>query len=84
MAVLAPSSYRFLIRILSEQVKSSVDGWLFDGLHQAKVTEEWKRTATSAGVTGFTPHHTVSASLRQRPNRGRRRRRAGPEGNGAQ
>jgi integrase len=50
-----------LINILSEHVRISVgnsdaDGWVFPGQHQAKITEEWKRTAKRAGISGFTPH----------------------------
>ena len=49
-----------LIKILSEQVREhelSGDDWLFSGPpHQARVTEEWKRTCKRAGISRFTPH----------------------------
>jgi integrase len=49
-----------LTKNLTEQIRENGladDDWLFPGpMHQAKVTEEWKRRAKRAGVSGFTPH----------------------------
>jgi integrase len=46
-----------LIETLS-QLPGDPDGWLFsNSWHQAKVTEQWRRTCKRAGVSGFTPHN---------------------------
>jgi integrase len=48
-----------LIKTLGEHVRQLPDtgNWLFSNSpHQAKITEEWKRTSLRAKVAGFTPH----------------------------
>jgi integrase len=49
-----------LITILSTHIAErgiSGSDWLFSGPpHQARVTEEWKRTSKRAGIDRFTPH----------------------------